>query len=74
MDAESMPPLTRGQIMSRVRREHTGPELVLRSLLRRAGYRLSLHGQDLPGSLDIVLPAYKTAIFVHGCFWHRHGR
>ncbi|MFT2095816.1 very short patch repair endonuclease [Acidiphilium multivorum] len=58
--------------MSRIRSRDTGPEVVLRSLLHRAGLRFRLHAKKLPGRPDIVLPKYKTAIFVHGCFWHRH--
>jgi DNA mismatch endonuclease (patch repair protein) len=58
--------------MSRIRCRDTGPEVVLRSLLHRAGFRFRLHAKKLPGRPDIVLPKYKTAIFVHGCFWHRH--
>ena len=51
------------------------PELIVRSLLHRAGYRFTVNGpknKQLPGKPDIVLPKYKTVIFVHGCFWHRH--
>lgn len=58
--------------MSRIKGRDTGPELRLRSLLHRAGFRFRLHANDLPGKPDIVLPKYRTAIFVHGCFWHRH--
>lgn len=58
--------------MSRIRGRNTGPEMRLRSLLHRAGFRFRLHVKDLPGKPDIVLPKYRTAIFVHGCFWHRH--
>lgn len=58
--------------MSRIRGRNTGPELRLRSLLHRAGFRFRLHAKQLPGSPDVVLPKYRTAIFVHGCFWHRH--
>lgn len=58
--------------MSRIKGQNTGPELRLRSLLHRAGFRFRLHVKDLPGRPDIVLPRYCTAIFVHGCFWHRH--
>jgi DNA mismatch endonuclease (patch repair protein) len=58
--------------MSKVKQRHTNPELAVRSLLHRLGYRFRLHRKDLPGSPDIVLPKYKTAIFVHGCFWHQH--
>lgn len=62
----------RSNIMRAVRTQHTGPEKVVRSLLHRLGYRFRLHRKDLPGSPDIVLPRYKLAIFVHGCFWHAH--
>lgn len=58
--------------MSRIRGKHTTPELTLRSLLHRAGFRFRLHVPGLPGKPDIVLPKYRTVIFVHGCFWHRH--
>jgi DNA mismatch endonuclease (patch repair protein) len=58
--------------MSRIRGRNTGPELRLRSLLHRAGFRFRLHVKQLPGRPDVVLPKYRTAIFVHGCFWHRH--
>ena len=58
--------------MSRIKGRDTAPELKLRSLLHRAGFRFKLHVRDLPGKPDIVLPKYRTAIFVHGCFWHRH--
>jgi DNA mismatch endonuclease (patch repair protein) len=58
--------------MSRIRGKDTKPELVVRSLLHKMGYRFRLHRKDLPGKPDIVLPKYNTLIFVHGCFWHRH--
>ncbi len=58
--------------MSRIKSKDTKPELVVRSLLHRMGYRFRLHRKDLPGKPDIVLAKYKTAIFIHGCFWHRH--
>ena len=60
--------------MSRIRGKNTKPEIIVRSLLHRMGYRFRLHRKDLPGSPDIVLPRYNTIIFVHGCFWHRHPR
>lgn len=59
--------------MSRIRGRDTKPEKVVRSMLHRMGYRFRLHRRDLPGRPDIVLPKYRTVIFVHGCFWHRHG-
>ncbi len=58
--------------MSRIRSENTKPEHIVRSLLHRMGYRFRLHRADLPGRPDIVMPKYKTVIFVHGCFWHQH--
>ena len=58
--------------MSRIRGKDTTPEILLRKLLHRAGYRFRLHSPNLPGKPDIVLKKYKTVIFVHGCFWHRH--
>jgi DNA mismatch endonuclease, patch repair protein len=58
--------------MSRIAGRDTKPELLLRSLLHRAGFRFRLHVKDLPGKPDIVLAKYRIAIFVHGCFWHRH--
>ena len=58
--------------MSRIRGKDTKPELAVRSLLHKMGYRFRLHRRDLPGKPDIVLKKYSTVIFVHGCFWHRH--
>lgn len=66
-------PLTRSEMMGRVRSKNTGPEKIARSLLHALGYRFRLHRRDLPGSPDIVFSARKVAIFVHGCFWHGHG-
>lgn len=57
--------------MSRIRGKDTKPELTVRSFLHRAGLRFRLHAK-LPGKPDLVLPKYRTAVFVHGCFWHRH--
>ncbi|MCP5102054.1 MAG: DNA mismatch endonuclease Vsr [bacterium] len=62
----------RSRIMARVRGKNTRPELKVRSLLHRLGYRFRLHRSDLPGNPDIVLPKHKKAVFVHGCFWHGH--
>jgi DNA mismatch endonuclease, patch repair protein len=58
--------------MSRVKGQDTAPELRVRSVPHRLGFRFSLRRRDLPGRPDIVLPKYRAAIFVHGCFWHRH--
>jgi DNA mismatch endonuclease (patch repair protein) len=58
--------------MSRIRSRDTKPELIVRSMLHKKGYRFRLHQKNLPGKPDIVLSKYKTCIFVHGCFWHQH--
>ncbi|WP_377809007.1 very short patch repair endonuclease [Azospirillum sp. A29] len=59
--------------MSRIRGRDTKPEFVVRRLLHGLGFRYRLHGTDLPGRPDIVLPKWKTVVFVNGCFWHGHG-
>ena len=64
----------RSKIMSRVRARDTRPEKVLRSALHGLGYRFRLHDGGLPGKPDLVLPKFRTAIFVNGCFWHQHRR
>ena len=65
-------PLERSERMSRIRSSNTSPELALRRELHALGFRFRLHRKDLPGKPDIVLPRYRTVVFVHGCFWHRH--
>lgn len=65
-------PSDRSRLMSRVRGKNTRPELRVRSLLHRLGFRFRLHRRDLPGRPDLVLAKYRAAIFVHGCFWHGH--
>lgn len=62
----------RSWTMSQVKGRDTGPEKIVRSLLHRMGYRFRVQRADLPGKPDVVLPKYRTVIFVHGCFWHRH--
>ena len=62
----------RSRNMSAIKSKNTKPEIKVRKVLQSMGYRFRLHSKDLPGSPDIVLPKYKTVIFVHGCFWHRH--
>ena len=62
----------RSALMARIRSKDTSPELVVRSLLHRCGYRFRLHRKDLPGRPDIVLPKYHKIILVQGCFWHGH--
>jgi DNA mismatch endonuclease (patch repair protein) len=61
----------RSELMRRVKQKNTTPEIILRKALHKAGLRFRLH-PGLPGTPDIVLPSRKLAIFVHGCFWHRH--
>ena len=63
---------TRSRMMSGIRGKNTAPELAIRKYLHSQGFRFRLHVKDLPGKPDIVLPKYRTAIFVHGCFWHQH--
>ncbi len=63
---------TRSRMMSGIRGRNTKPEILIRSLLHRHGFRFRLHARDLPGKPDIVLPRYHAVIFVHGCFWHGH--
>ena len=58
--------------MSGIRGKDTQPELIVRRFLHRRGFRFRLHARELPGRPDLVLPRYRAAIFVHGCFWHRH--
>jgi DNA mismatch endonuclease (patch repair protein) len=62
----------RSEIMRAVHGTDTAPEKNLRSMLHRAGYRFRKNVKTLPGKPDVVLPKYKTVIFVHGCFWHQH--
>jgi DNA mismatch endonuclease, patch repair protein len=71
---DRLTPERRSRLMSRVRSKNTKPELAVRRLMHSMGYRFRLHRRDLPGCPDLILPAYRTALFVHGCFWHRHSR
>lgn len=65
-------PAQRSYNMSRVRSKDTKPELIVRKFLHANGFRYRLHDKKLPGKPDVVLPKYKTIIFVHGCFYHGH--
>jgi DNA mismatch endonuclease (patch repair protein) len=65
-------PLTRSQVMSRVRSKDTRPELLVRRALWAAGIRYRLHRKNIPGNPDLVLAGRHAVVFVHGCFWHRH--
>jgi DNA mismatch endonuclease (patch repair protein) len=69
---DSLTPEQRSERMGRIKGRDTGPEMVVRRLLHRLGYRYRLHARDLPGRPDIVFRSRRVAIFVHGCFWHRH--
>src|ERR1017187_5044322 len=62
----------RSRNMPSIRGKETRPEKIVRSLLRKLGYRYRLHRRDLPGKPDLVFPARRKVIFVHGCFWHMH--
>ncbi|MBX3706284.1 MAG: DNA mismatch endonuclease Vsr [Pseudomonadales bacterium] len=63
---------TRSKLMKKVRQKHTSAEMSVRRHLHSDGFRYRLHPSSLPGTPDVVLPRYRTAIFVNGCFWHGH--
>lgn len=69
---DRLSPERRSWLMSRIKGANTKPEIAVRSLLYRMGYRFRLHRRDLPGTPDIVLPGRTAVVFVHGCFWHGH--
>ena len=62
----------RSEIMARIRGRDTAPELTVRRISHGLGFRFRLHRKDLPGRPDLVFPRHGLAVFVHGCFWHRH--
>jgi len=66
-------PQQRSFNMKQIKGKNTKPEMLVRKILHANGYRYKLHDKTLPGKPDIVLPKYRTVIFVHGCFWHGHG-
>ncbi|WNK01246.1 DNA mismatch endonuclease Vsr [Thalassospiraceae bacterium LMO-JJ14] len=70
--ADTLTPKQRSERMARIRAQDTKPEMVVRRIIHSHGYRFRLHAKELPGKPDIVLRPRKKAIFVHGCFWHRH--
>jgi len=70
--SDIMSPAKRSALMSRIRGRDTGPEMTVRRLLHAMGYRFRLHARDLPGKPDVVFRRRRVALFVHGCFWHRH--
>ncbi len=63
---------SRSYNMSRIKAKNTTPEIIVRKFLFHKGFRFRIHVQNLPGKPDIILPKYKTVIFVNGCFWHGH--
>jgi DNA mismatch endonuclease (patch repair protein) len=65
-------PEVRSRMMSGIRGKNTRPEIVVRQAAHRMGLRFRIHRKDLPGKPDLVFTKYKTVVFVHGCFWHRH--
>jgi DNA mismatch endonuclease (patch repair protein) len=69
---DKLSPEQRSKAMRAVKASNTTPEIRVRKVLHRKGFRFRLHRRDLPGTPDIVLPKHKTCIFVHGCFWHQH--
>lgn len=69
---DKLTPAQRSALMSRIRSKDTKPEMIVRRLLHRMGYRYVLHDKRLPGTPDLVFPARRKVIFVHGCFWHGH--
>jgi DNA mismatch endonuclease (patch repair protein) len=62
----------RSEMMAGIRGKHTKPEMLVRSILHKAGFRFRLHTKHLPGKPDLVLPKYHAAILINGCFWHGH--
>lgn len=69
---DTLSPQERSERMGRVRNKDTKPEMMVRRLVHRLGFRYRLHGKKLPGHPDLVFKSRKKLIFVHGCFWHRH--
>ena len=70
--ADSLTPAERSARMARIAGKHTAPEMAVRRLVSALGHRYRLHGDKLPGKPDLVFAGKRKAIFVHGCFWHRH--
>ncbi len=69
---DTLTPQERSRRMAAVRPVDTKPEFIVRRLVHGMGYRYRLHRRDLPGTPDLVFPARRAVVFVHGCFWHRH--
>ena len=69
---DTLSPAARSVRMSKIRSKNSHPEMTVRRLVHKMGYRFRLHAVDLPGKPDIVFRSRRKVIFVHGCFWHRH--
>jgi DNA mismatch endonuclease (patch repair protein) len=69
---DSVTPERRSEIMGLVKGANTRPEIAVRRILHRLGYRFRLRTKGLPGKPDVVLPKWRTVVLIHGCFWHRH--
>ena len=69
---DTLSPKQRSERMARIRGRDTKPEMIVRRLVHRMGYRFRLHRRDLPGRPDLTFPSRRKVILVHGCFWHRH--
>jgi len=70
--ADMFTPERRSEIMRNIRSKGTKPEMTIRRLVHRLGFRFRLHGKDLPGTPDLILPKYNCVVFVNGCYWHGH--
>ena len=70
--ADMFTPKRRSEIMRNIRSKDTKPEMTVRRIVHRLGFRFRLHGKDLPGTPDLVLPKYCCVVFVNGCYWHGH--
>jgi DNA mismatch endonuclease, patch repair protein len=71
---DTLSPARRSENMRNIRSANTRPEVSVRSMLHRMGYRFRLHVKNLPGKPDIVLPRHGKIVLVHGCFWHQHSQ
>jgi DNA mismatch endonuclease (patch repair protein) len=69
---DRLTPEQRSAHMRRIRKRDTKPEIMVRQIAHKLGYRFRLHRRDLPGSPDVVFPRHRKVVFVHGCFWHQH--
>ena len=64
--------MRRSEMMAGIKRRDTAPEIAVRCIAHKLGLRFRLHRKELPGRPDLVFPKHRLAVFVHGCFWHRH--